>query len=66
MEETLTVIKLGINGKLRKTPESTNPCESMIDRVRATHRNVKRWRDGEMDCAGQPPGCSKPRSSSAR
>ena len=48
MEETLTVIKLGITGKLRRTLESTNPCESMIDTVRRTHRNVKRWRDGEM------------------
>jgi len=48
MDETLTVIKLGIAGKLRRTLESTNPCESMIDTVRRTQRNVKRWRDGEM------------------
>jgi putative transposase len=48
MEETLTVIKLGITGKLRRTLESTNPCESMIECVRRTQRNVKRWRDGEM------------------
>jgi transposase-like protein len=30
MEETLTVIRLGIKGKLRRTLESTNPCESMV------------------------------------
>ena len=30
MEETLTVIRLGITGKLRRTLESTNPCESMV------------------------------------
>ena len=36
MDETLTVIRLGIKGKLRRTLESTNPCESMIDTVR-TH-----------------------------
>ena len=30
MDETLTVIKLGIRGKLRRTLESTNPAESMI------------------------------------
>ncbi|MGH2915659.1 MAG: transposase [Solirubrobacteraceae bacterium] len=48
MEDALTVIKLGIKGKLRRTVESTNPCESMIDTVRRTQRNVKRWRDGEM------------------
>jgi putative transposase len=48
MEETLTVIRLGINGKLRRTLESTNPCESMIDTVRTTQRNVKHWSSGEM------------------
>jgi len=41
MAETLTVIQLAINGKLRRTLESTNPCESMIDTVRTTQRNVK-------------------------
>ncbi len=48
MEETLTVIKLGIKGKLRRTLESTNACESMIDTVRRTQRNVKHWGSGEM------------------
>jgi len=48
MEETLTVIRLGIKGKLRRTLESTNACESMIDCVRTTQRNVKNWSSGEM------------------
>ncbi len=48
LEETLTVIKLGIRGKLRRTLESTNACESMIDSVRTTQRNVKHWSSGEM------------------
>ena len=48
MEETLSVIRLGIKGKLRRTLESTNPCESMIDTVRTTQRNVKHWSSGEM------------------
>jgi transposase-like protein len=48
MQETLTVIRLGINGRLRRTLESTNPCESMIDCVRTTQRNVKHWSSGEM------------------
>ena len=48
MTETLTVTRLGIEGKLRQTLESTNPCESMIECVRRSSRNVKRWRDGEM------------------
>jgi transposase-like protein len=48
IEETLTVIRLGIRGKLRRTLESTNPCESMLDCVRTTQRNVKHWSSGEM------------------
>jgi putative transposase len=48
MEETLTVIRLGIKGKLKRTLESTNPCEPMIDCVRTTQRNVKRWSSGEI------------------
>jgi putative transposase len=48
MEETLTLTRLGIRGNLKRTLESTNPCESMIECVRRSARNVKRWRDGEM------------------
>jgi transposase-like protein len=48
MEETLTVTRLGITGKLKLTLQSTNPCESMISTVRAIHRNVKHWSSGEM------------------
>ena len=48
MEETLTVIRLKITGKLRRTLESTNACESTIDTVRRTQRNVKHWSSGEM------------------
>lgn len=48
MAETLTLMRLGITGNLATTLASTNPCESMIEIVRYTHRNVKRWRDGDM------------------
>jgi hypothetical protein len=48
MEETLTVIRLGIRGKLRRTLESTNACESMIEIIRRTQRNVKHCSSGEM------------------
>lgn len=48
MAETLTVTRLGVKGKLRKTLASTNPCESMIECVRRTARNVKHWQNGEM------------------
>ena len=48
MTETLTLTRLGIRGSLKQTLESTNPCESMIECVRRTSRNVKRWSSGEM------------------
>jgi putative transposase len=48
MAETLTLMRLKINGPLAKTLSSTNPCESMIEIVRHTQRNVKRWREGDM------------------
>jgi transposase-like protein len=48
MSETLTLMRLGITGQLARTLCSTNPCESMIEIVRYTQRNVKRWRDGNM------------------
>ena len=48
MPDTLTLMRLGITGQLAKTLCSTNPCESMIEIVRYTQRNVKRWQDGDM------------------
>jgi putative transposase len=48
MDETLTLMRLKIGGQLAKALCSTNPCESMIEIVRHTQRNVKRWRDGDM------------------
>ncbi len=48
LSETLTLMRLGITGQLAKTLCSTNPCESMIEIVRYTQRNVKRWQNGDM------------------
>ncbi len=48
LEETLTVTRLGVRGALKKTLASTNPCESMIDTVKRTSRNVKHWSSGDM------------------
>src|SRR5215203_5006390 len=48
LEETLTVTRLSVRGALKKTLQSTNPCESMIETVRRTARNVKRWQNGDM------------------
>jgi putative transposase len=48
MAETLTVTRLGVRGSLKRTLQSTNPCESMLETVRRTSRNVKRWQSGDM------------------
>jgi transposase-like protein len=48
LAETLTITRLGVKGRLKDTLQSTNPCESMIETVRRTSRNVKRWQSGEM------------------
>lgn len=48
LEETLTVVRLGLSPSLQRTPRSTNTIESMISIGRTTMRNVKRWRDAKM------------------
>jgi putative transposase len=48
LEETLTLTRLGIHGRLKKTLASTNPIESMIEIIRRSSRNVKRWQNGDM------------------
>ena len=48
LPETLTLTRLGIHGRLKRTLQSTNPIESMIETVRRTSRNVKRWQSGDM------------------
>jgi Transposase, Mutator family len=40
LEETVTLTRLGITGKLRTTLQSTNAIESMISILRRTSRNV--------------------------
>src|SRR4051794_4072967 len=56
MSETLTLMRLGITGQLAKTLCSTNPWESMIEIVRYTQRNVKRWQGGDMRKRWTPAG----------
>lgn len=48
LEETLTLTRLGIHGRLKTTLASTNPIESMIEIIRRSSRNVKRWQNGDM------------------
>jgi transposase-like protein len=64
LAETLTLNRVGIRGSLTRTLESTNPCESMIECVRRTSRNVKRWSQARWRFAGPPPAYSKPSGSS--
>ncbi len=48
MPETLTVTRLGITGRLKRTLQSTNTIESLFSVVRRTQRNVKHWHGGDM------------------
>ena len=48
LDETLTVLRLGLPATLRSTFRSTNAVESMISIARDHSRNVKRWRGGQM------------------
>lgn len=48
LDDTLTVNRLGVDGTLLRTLESTNPVESMIEIVRDHAHRVKRWSSGDM------------------
>jgi len=49
IDETLTVLRLEVPPTLARTLRSTNAIESMISICREHAKNVKRWRDGQMD-----------------
>src|SRR6266436_5111232 len=48
LEETLTVLTLGLPPRLRRFFATTNCIENLIGIVRHVTRNVTRWRDGTM------------------
>jgi putative transposase len=48
LEETLTVVRLGLSGALRRTLATTNPIESALSITRRVTARVTRWRDGDM------------------
>jgi transposase-like protein len=48
LDETLTVIGLGLSGWLLKTLASTNAIENVQGTLAKVSRNVKRWRGGAM------------------
>jgi len=48
LDETLTIIDLGVTGPLARTLRSTNPIENLNSILETTARRVKRWRGGSM------------------
>ena len=48
LDQTPTVLRLGVPPTLARTLRSTNCIESMISVCREHAGNVKRWRDGQM------------------
>jgi hypothetical protein len=42
MQETLTVTRLGITGRLKRTLQCTNTIENLFSRVRRTQHNIER------------------------
>jgi transposase-like protein len=48
LAETLTVIALGLTGRLRLTLRTTNPIDNLFGSVRRVSKRVKRWRGGRM------------------
>jgi len=48
LDETLTVLSLGVKGSLARTLVSTNPIENLQGLLKQVVRNVKRWRGGLM------------------
>jgi putative transposase len=48
LEETLTVMRLGLPGNLERVLSSTNLIENLFSRVREVARRVKRWQGGVM------------------
>lgn len=48
LDETLTLIALGVDGALYRTLRTTNPIENLNGSIARYTRNVKRWKDGRM------------------
>lgn len=48
LDETLTVLSLGVKGSLARTLVTTNPIENLQGLLKRVVRSVKRWRSGSM------------------
>jgi hypothetical protein len=47
LDETLTVVRLGVSEALRRTLATTNPIESELSVTRRVKARVTRWRDSD-------------------
>ena len=67
LDETLTVLGVGLSERLQRSLATTNAIESLLSRTRHVQRHVKRWRGGDDGAAlggrrgarsgeGVPPG----------
>jgi putative transposase len=54
LEETLTVVRLGVPGALRRTLATTNPIESALSVTRRVTARVTRWRHAPPLVRGGP------------
>ncbi len=48
LEDTLTLLRLGVKGTLLHSLRSTNAIESLNDKIATYTRRVKRWQGGKM------------------
>jgi putative transposase len=48
LDETLTLLSLGVKGALYRTLRSTNPIENLQGALKRVAKRVKRWRGGSM------------------
>ena len=48
LDETLTMLGLGLSERLQRSLATTNAIESLLSRTRHVQRHVKRWRGGTM------------------
>ena len=48
LDETLTVLGVGLSERLQRSLATTNAIESLLSRTRHVQRQVKRWRGGTM------------------
>ena len=48
LDETLTVLGVGLSERLQRSLATTNAIESLLSRTRHVQRHVKRWHGGTM------------------